>query len=274
MKMKSFLSTLIASLSLMSMAGPLAEKDLEAIKKHVNRTGEAAEWTWVFFGDSITHGALHTYGWRSFVEIFEERLRFEIGHVMDYVINSGNNGDNSGSCLKEHHYQRRVARYQPQVVIILIGCNDIVTTPIPTVKSNITQFVQRLRGDGIIPVLQTYNTIKFIENPDSDYIRRIMIRHGKFDEFNDVLRQIAAEQDVILVDNYKRWKFYTAEPSIMNFWTDDPLHPSARGHLEIANEILRTFGIYDTASKCCSAIAGGPNPPEVDAALQKLEKVK
>ena len=51
---------MIASLSLLSMAEPLAEKDLEAIKKHVTRTGEAAEWTWVFFGDSITHGALHT----------------------------------------------------------------------------------------------------------------------------------------------------------------------------------------------------------------------
>ena len=269
--MKSFFTTMIASLSLLSMAGPLAEKDLETIKKHVKREGEASEWTWVFFGDSITHGALHTYGWRSFPEIFEERLRFELGHVMDYVINSGNNGDNSGSCLKEHHYQRRVARYQPQVVIILIGCNDIVTTPIPTVKSNITQFVQRLRKDGIIPVLQTYNTIKYIGNPESDYIRRIMIRYSKFDEFNEALRQIATEQDIILVDNYKRWKYYTAEPAIMNFWSDDPLHPSARGHLEIANEILRTFGMYDAASKCCSAIAGGPNPPDVEEALKKLQ---
>ena len=101
-----------------------------------------------------------------------------------------------------------------------------------------------------------------------------MIRHSKFDEFNDALRQIAAEQDVILVDNYKRWKFYTAEPAIMDFWTDDPLHPSARGHLEIANEILRAFGMYDANSKCCSAIAGGPNPPDVEAALRKLEKAK
>ena len=116
-----------------------------------------------------------------------------MNHVMDYVINSGNNGDNSGSCLNEHHYQRRVARYQPQVVIILIGCNDIVTRPIPVVKDNITKFVQRLRNDGIIPVLQTYNTIKFIENPDSDYIRRIMVRHSKFDEFNDALRQISSK---------------------------------------------------------------------------------
>ena len=138
-------------------------------------------------------------------------------------------------------------------------------------KSNITQFVQRLRKDGIISVLQTYNTIKYIGNPESDYIRRIMIRFSKFDEFNETLRQIASEQDIILVDNYKRWKYYTAEPAIMNFWSDDPLHPSARGHLEIANEILRTFGMYDAASKCCSAVAGGPNPPDVEEALKKLQ---
>ena len=28
--------------------------------------------TWIFTGDSITHGALHTWGWRSYVEHFAE----------------------------------------------------------------------------------------------------------------------------------------------------------------------------------------------------------
>ena len=75
----------------LAVAGPLASADAAAIKTHVLEK-KGGNWTWVFYGDSITHGALHTYGWRSFVEIFEERLRFEKNHVMDYVINSGTSG--------------------------------------------------------------------------------------------------------------------------------------------------------------------------------------
>lgn len=30
---------------------------------------------WLFTGDSITHGALHTFGWRDYAELFAERVR-------------------------------------------------------------------------------------------------------------------------------------------------------------------------------------------------------
>ena len=40
---------------------------------------------WLFYGDSITHGALHTFGWRDYTELFAERLRFELGRTMDTV---------------------------------------------------------------------------------------------------------------------------------------------------------------------------------------------
>ena len=35
--------------------------------------------TWLFTGDSITHGALHIYGRRSFTGHFMERIRCELG---------------------------------------------------------------------------------------------------------------------------------------------------------------------------------------------------
>src|SRR6185369_10691115 len=49
--------------------------------------------TWVFTGDSITHGALHTLGWRSYPEHFAERVRWELKRMRDVVINTGISGD-------------------------------------------------------------------------------------------------------------------------------------------------------------------------------------
>ena len=40
---------------------------------------------WIFDGDSITHGALHTVGWRDYTEHFTERLRYEMGRMRDVV---------------------------------------------------------------------------------------------------------------------------------------------------------------------------------------------
>ena len=48
---------------------------------------------WVITGDSITHGALHTLGWRSYPEHFAERVRWELRRVRDIVINTGISGD-------------------------------------------------------------------------------------------------------------------------------------------------------------------------------------
>lgn len=47
---------------------------------------------WLFTGDSITHGASHTFGWRDYVQVFEERARYELGRVSDVVIRTGISG--------------------------------------------------------------------------------------------------------------------------------------------------------------------------------------
>ena len=48
---------------------------------------------WVFVGDSITHGAKHTFGARSYPEIFGERIRWELRRVRDVIINTAISGN-------------------------------------------------------------------------------------------------------------------------------------------------------------------------------------
>src|SRR3954465_1714944 len=83
--------------------------------------------TWVFTGDSITHGALHTMGWRSYVEHFAERVRFELKRSRDIVVNTGISGNRMTNLLADAEW--RVHRFQPQVVSLMMGMNDCVSGP-------------------------------------------------------------------------------------------------------------------------------------------------
>ena len=48
---------------------------MQAIQKLI-RSAEPVKW--LFYGDSITHGAVHTFGARDYTEHFTERVRFEL----------------------------------------------------------------------------------------------------------------------------------------------------------------------------------------------------
>src|SRR5665647_1822505 len=58
--------------------------DLERIKELLRQKNPLK---WLFTGDSITAGVEHTHGYRSYPEIFGERIRWEMGRPRDIVIN-------------------------------------------------------------------------------------------------------------------------------------------------------------------------------------------
>ena len=58
-----------------------AQQDFEKISTHL-KTNASAPWTWLFYGDSITHGAAHTHGFRAFPEIFAERREFRHSQII------------------------------------------------------------------------------------------------------------------------------------------------------------------------------------------------
>src|SRR5581483_8207312 len=83
--------------------------------------------TWVFTGDSITHGALHTMGWRDYPQHFAERVRWEMHRYRDVVINTGISGDRMPGLLADADW--RVYRFQPKVVSLMMGMNDCTAGP-------------------------------------------------------------------------------------------------------------------------------------------------
>ncbi|NMA42275.1 MAG: SGNH/GDSL hydrolase family protein [Oligosphaeraceae bacterium] len=240
-----FMTKLIFSL----VAGSLADADLAKITSHLKSPPEKP-WTWVFYGDSITQGAVHTHGWRAFPEIFAECLRYENRRPLDRVINSGISGHTSEELLNGLQYDWRVRSLQPSVVIIMIGMNDIVSGRTPEkFQNNLSNLVDRIRSDGAIPILQTSNTIQKVENPTKPYQKNYLIRYERLPQYMEIVRTVAREKDVILVDHFSHWSKNAADPDVLASWLGETIHPGGRGHREIATLLLKTIGMYSPQSQ-------------------------
>ena len=202
--------------------------------------------TWVFTGDSITHGAKHTHGSRTYVEHFAERVRWELGRVQDIVINTGISGDKAESILRA--FEWRIGRFKPDVVSIMIGMNDCTRGPKKReeFRTNLCQLIRRTRALGAVPVLHTQNTIE----PSAAQER------GDLPAYATIVAEVAHDEKAVLVDHWRHWQTACQDPQMLKQWLNDPIHPNARGHREFAILTFQVLGIYSTNSPTCQ-----PTPP-------------
>lgn len=192
--------------------------------------------TWVLTGDSITHGLIHTRGARNYVEHLHELIRGDLGRVQDVVLNTAITGWRADLILDD--FERRVADWRPDVVTLMIGTNDCTTQWLDPVieadafESSIAEFVRRVREIGAISVLQTPPSVDLLHAPD---------RH-RIGEFAQRIRDVAARDAVILVDQHARFTEFSAGTGPGNEgmpWglLDDAFHPNAAGHALLAKEL-------------------------------------
>lgn len=202
--------------------------------------------TWVFTGDSITHGAKHTHGSRTYVEHFAERVRWELGRVQDIVINTGISGDKAEGILRA--FEWRIGRFKPDVVSIMIGMNDCTRGPKKReeFRTNLCQLIRRTRALGAVPVLHTQNTIE----PSAAQER------GDLPAYATIVAEVAHDEKAVLVDHWRHWQTACQDPQMLKQWLNDPIHPNARGHREFAILTFQVLGIYSTNSPTCQ-----PTPP-------------
>ena len=232
--------------------------DLARLQAHLRRPrdrayalgGEKSRFTWVFLGDSITSGVVHTHGARSFTEIFRNRVCGEIGLLLDTVINSGFSGLDTKAILERGLYESHVRPYHPDAVVIMLGMNDargVSQITVEQFRSNIARLVDMARADGAIPVLMTCNTIEKYVSPDGGPLNAYFLTYLKAYEalpaYMEAVRDVAREKDVVLVDNFAHWEKDAADPAVLASWLGETIHPGAKGHLEIASEIFRVLGI-------------------------------
>jgi len=198
--------------------------------------------TWVFAGDSITHGALYTEGWRCFSEQFTERVRWELRRLYDVVINTGVVGETSTGMLA--NLQSRVLRFCPEVVLVLIGVNDALAGPDgqSLFRDNLHEIVRQIRQVGGFAILQTPNAVY---PQHSRFLRNLPA-------YVAVIRDVAHESQTMLVDHFRHWQQAKPEPDQLLGWLQDQsMHPNVYGHREMARLIYRRLGIFDPKSLSC-----------------------
>lgn len=204
--------------------------------------GEKEPITWVFTGDSITHGALHTYGWRSYVEHFAERVRWELKRMHDFVINTGISGDTLKGISADA--DRRIFQFRPQVVSLHIGMNDCreAEKGKATFRRSLENLIEKVEKQKSILLLHTPNLIDFLKSEE----RRLL------PDYVEIIREIGAEYNLPVVDHYGYWVSQTANSSRLQFWLNDgAIHPNNFGHMVMAHKIFHDLGIFDSSSPTC-----------------------
>ncbi|EGT3615420.1 hypothetical protein FHH43_04110 [Clostridium perfringens] len=199
----------------------------------------------VFTGDSITHGPLHTKGYRSYSEHFSERIKGESinGTTKEdsMVFNTGVSSATTRNII--NGFDTWVKLYNPDIVFIMIGMNDSSNqmVPLEEYKSNVRELVDRTRENGAIPVLQTSNTIRMPSNRESLPL------------YMEAIREISRDKNVTLIDHYKHWEELEKEnPNLKNEFLSDSIHPNEKGHLEMVKLIFKELEIFEEDSYTCN----------------------
>ncbi|GGS64199.1 GDSL-type esterase/lipase family protein [Streptomyces griseoviridis] len=201
--------------------------------------------TWVFTEDSITHGALHTNGWRSYPEHWTERVRWELGKPenRDFVVDSGVSGATSADLVS--FFDERVTAFSPKVVSIMIGTNDIAASGLglEQYRANLVSLVRSVRAlpGPPLPVLQAPSPVDPARWPG---------RTG-LSAYARVMGEVAARQEAVFVDHHDDWLTGNGGQVPLSL-LDDGLHPNERGHHRIALKMIRDLQIFDTGSRVCA----------------------
>jgi lysophospholipase L1-like esterase len=195
---------------------------------------------WLFAGDSITHGAVHTLGWRSYVEHFAERVRTELGRHRDHVINSGVSGFKTDQLLAD--LEHLVLRFEPKVISVMMGMNDAAAGPDgrQAFKANYAQLLERLRAETkALLIVHTPNPITPTEPFRQD-----------LPAYVDVIRELATRYEPVVVDQFARWNERRTPLDLL--LDDGTIHPNHYGHMLMAHNLFKALGIWDPASATCS----------------------
>jgi acyl-CoA thioesterase I len=220
--------------------------------------------TWLFTGDSITQGAKHTRGWRSYTELFKERLN-EMARDRDVAINTAVGGAGVGLLQNSGLYDR-VLRFKPDVLFMMFGTNDAVSgnEGMQHFIDNYIEVLHRLQDANInCIIMQTTVPMMPIEPQLATNLLNItdkMHRESKLHGFRQRLAhidgyvkltcQIANRLNVGLIDHYRVWQSPDNQHCHGQLM-DGGFHPNEYGHRMIAHTIFQHCGMWDVTSWTC-----------------------
>ena len=195
---------------------------------------------WLFYGDSITQGVVHTNGFRDYTQQFAEQIRCELGRRQDIVINAAVFGDTSCDLINE--FEWRCAQFKPDVIFIMIGMNDCADNR----KNHISQEAFRINLRNLILRARKLNGLAVLQTSNSTLPGVAPEREPYLGKYMGIVRQVAVDEKVPLVDHFCYWQGHSNK---IFRWMSDAFHPNQYGQTVMARYLFKVLGITDNTSQ-------------------------
>ncbi len=238
-----------------TMQGGLRMKIAEADLLATATDRKDAELTIVAFGTSTTARRVGV------ANVYADLLRKELPQrgLSVRVINQGVPGNRTTDAVQR--LETDVRAYKPDIVILLFGINDSAVdvwrnateprVPIAVYRKNLTSMVRTLKADGAKPILVTPQPMCWTEKLKRLYAGPPYHQKSPYDaadplgfnvtlvDYVQVVREVAAHENVPLVDLHQRFMDYHREPGhqLADLLLDG-MHPNDKGHRMIADCLL------------------------------------
>lgn len=175
-------------------------RSLDKIKELLKREKPVK---WLFTGDSITHGLVYTHGYRDYVQLFEERLRWELDRRRDFVIRTAIGGWATNEIRNDIEWN--ILQFNPHVVSIMIGMNDAPHYSVQTFGENYRFILDTITSRlGSQVIIHTPNRIV----PGFD-----KSRDEKLPDIVEEIYKIGKERNIPIIDHWTEYE---------KAWQDNP----------------------------------------------------
>lgn len=157
-----------------------------------------------------------------------------------HIINSGMCGNNTVEAMKR--FDRDVAAFQPDIVIVTLGGNDCRPNPekfIPPERfaENMRTIIHRIQELNAVPILQTYYQMNIEELEKTE-----PGRGGFFLQNMQAVRDVAEQTGTLLADQHRIFSLLP-ESVLLYRLLHDMYHLNEYGNMVFAIMLLAHFGI-------------------------------
>lgn len=186
----------------------------------------------VFHGHSVPAGYFNTPNVKTF-ESYPYQLLKQLKVLYPYavinIINTSIGGENSVS--GELRFEPDVLIHKPDVLFIDYALNDR-SVGLETSKEAWEKMIVKALARGIKIILFT---------PSPDQSENIMDPNAALEKYAQQIKNLSGKLDVGLVDSYEMFKQLAVSGDTLSNYMAQSNHPNEKGHLLIANEIIKYF---------------------------------
>lgn len=225
-----------------------------AVAAVANLVKEQRQLTWLFMGDSITHGAAHTHYYDSISQTFEKYLHDPDGmnRPQDVVVNTAVSGasttDDAGHGTLPY-LQYRLQNYvgaKPDVVSIMLGTNDnAYSVSEADYEANLRKIINAIHSVDFNPnaiiVLRSPTYCTERPNAGTTYgpVMEELVK-------TDPAHIIYIDQDTEMRNAATTYTWMASNQSYSTYgFYGDNIHPGPLGQLIMARQFIRGLGLWD-----------------------------